>query len=462
MEQNVKTANQSTDSIESLAIVSVIMTCLQQTLRHAQSVTSERFRVTGYAVFLLLNVVAVSFSGRQAVAQPTLTPENSLAKADTSPASPTMSGRNNPDFLTGPAFENALERIQSLSWQGQQLRTGLQQMSTNRQIAILLDRRVDPGQLLSLQVRNVSLRALLDLIASEARADVSILGSVVYIGPQTTTTRLRTVEEMLSSELVSTNTIAGETGRQSSSSTRRTFELLERQTLNWADLTTPQELLEEIGRHYSLKIESIELIPHDLWGAAVLPSATSTQMLLAVLAQFELSFEWTPEYDGIQIVRMPSEPHIERQFTLRVGTEKEIIAELNRRMPGLERRVSGRRIIVAGTVEQLETVEGLIHPERHKPRPAKRNPGAGITTFTFAADAPLLAFMNTLQKQAGYTFKYDQDALEKAGIRLDKRIRLEAKELNAEEVFRLMFDAQNIAFKIDGKTVYLTPMPTSK
>lgn len=114
---------------------------------------------------------------------------------------------------------------------------------------------------------------------------------------------------------------------------------------------------------------------------------------------------------------------------------------------------------LAGTVEQLEAAEALIHPERAKNRPAGRNPGNGITTFTFAADAPLLAFMNTLEKQAGYRFEYDSEALKKSGIRLDKRIRLEANQLNATEVFHLMFDAQNIAFKVAGKTVQLTPAP---
>ena len=146
---------------------------------------------------------------------------------------------------------------------------------------------------------------------------------------------------MLSSVLVANN-IPTDGKKLTSPPPRRSFELLQRQTLSWPDLTTPREMLDEIGRHYSLKIESLDQIPHDLWGKAILPSATPTQMLLAVLAQFDMSFEWTVDYDGIRIIRMPVAPQIERLFTMKRGTEADIIAEMKQRMPGLERRVSGR------------------------------------------------------------------------------------------------------------------------
>ena len=65
--------------------------------------------------------------------------------------------------------------------------------------------------------------------------------------------------------------------------------------------------------------------------------------------------------------------------------------------------------------------------------------------------------MATLEKQASFKFLYDAEAFEKAGIRLDMRILLEAKELTAQEVFEKMFPPQNIAYKVDGKNVRLTP-----
>lgn len=443
--RNVETAHQSTTSAVSTAILPTLMTPLQQTLCTFLPIPKERFAVTGWWFFLFAAVLQASLLGNKAAAQPLSSPDTQVL-TDTPP-----------NFLTGRDFEEALAKSISLAWQGQNLRDGLRQLGETRLVSILLDRRIDPGQQLTLQIQNVSLRALLNLIATEVKADISILGNVVYIGPAEVASRLRTVEEIVESQLVSSR--ATSITVDSSPETRRTFELLQRETLNWPDLTTPRQLLDEVGRRYALKIEATDRVPHDLWGQAVFPSGTSSQLLLAVLAQFHLSFEWTESRDGIRIVDMPIDPRIEKQFTLKRGTEQATLAELDRRLPNLKRQIAGRRITVIGTVEQIESVEALIFPERRqaRPRPNQRKVGGGVTIFTFKATAPLDAFMKTLEVQAGFTFKYDSVAFKQAGIRLDQRILIEAKEETAQEVFEKMFPPQSIAYEVDGTTVHLTP-----
>lgn len=454
MAENVKTARQSTGSVINTAILPAIMTPLQQTLASAPHPVHERRRVTGCPLFLVGTVLSLVLPAQETAAQrdlPTTTPV--LTQSETTSTAADI------EFVTGRRFEDALEKKLSLAWKGQNLRDGLRKLGETRQVAILLDRRIDPGQEMSLQVQNVSLKALLNLIANEAGAAVSVTGTMIYIGPPETAARLRTVEEIAVSQLVSSNTPESDGRPASSQQTRRSFELLQRQTLAWSDFTTPRELLEKISGMYSLQLIGSERVPHDLWGEAVVPSATSTQLLVAVLGQFDLSFEWSENRDAIQIIPMPLEPRVERTFTLRRGTETNILSELQQRVPQLVVKSAGRRLTAAGTLEQLEFLESLIHPERSQTptRPSQRPPGGGITTFTFAADAPLIAFLNTLEKQAGYDFQYDADEFDQAGISLEKRIRLEASELTAEEVFQKMFPPQNIAFRITGKTVYLTP-----
>ncbi len=421
------------------------MTPLQQTPCTFLPVPKERLAVTGCRIFLIAAVLQASILADKATAQPVPSPDTQVLTDTT------------PDFLAGRKFEETLAKRISLAWQGQNLRDGLRQLSATRSVSILLDRRIDPGQQLTLQIQNVSLRALLNLIATEVQADVSILGNVVYIGPAEVASRLRTVEEIAASQLVSTRTST--ISIDSSPETRRSFELLQRETLDWSDLTTPRELLDEVGRRYALKIEAVDRVPHDLWGQAVFPSGTSSQLLLAVLAQFNLTFEWTESRDGIRIVDMPVDPRIERQFTLKRGTEQTTLAELDRRLPNLERQIAGRRITIVGTVEQIERVEALIYPERRQgnPRPNQRKVGGGVTIFTFKATAPLDAFMKTLEAQAGFTFKYDPIAFKQANIQLNQQILLEAKELTAQEVFEKMFPPQSIDYKVDGKTVHLIP-----
>ena len=356
--RNVETAHQSTASAASSAIVPTLMTPLQQTRDTFRTMPKERFGVTGCRFFLIAAVLQASMLNLQAVAQPLPGPDTPVLTETT------------PNFLTGRAFDEALAKTISLAWQGQNLRDGLRQLSATREVSILLDRRIDPSQQLTLQIQNVSLLALLKLIATEVRADISILGNVIYVGPEEVASRLRTVEEIVASQLVLSQ--ATTISVDSSPQTRRSFELLGRQTLIWSDLTTPRELLDEIGRRYALKIEAADQVPHDLWGQATLPSGTSSQLLLGILAQFNLSFEWTDSRDGIRIVDMPVDPRIERQFTLKRGTEQNILAELNRRMPNLERRVASRKVTVVGTIEQIESVEALIFPERRQDDPGGR------------------------------------------------------------------------------------------
>ena len=419
------------------------MTPLQQSLDTFQATPKERFGVTGYRFFLVAVVLQASFPGQFANAQP-LSGSNGPVLTDTPP-----------NFLTDRAFEDALAEAISLAWQGQNLRDGLQKLSKTKQLSIILDRRIDPSQQLTLQIQKRTLKTVLKVIATEARADISVLGNTVYVGPARIASRLRTVEEIVASQLATTISV------DASPQTRRRFELLKRQTLNWPDLTTPRELLNEVASRYALKIESVNLVPHDLWRQATLPSGSATQLLLTILAQFNLSFEWTESRDGIRLVDMPLDPRIEKQFTLKRGTEQTILSKITRRMPDLEPKVTARRIKVVGTVEQIETVEAIIYPERqpNNARPNQRKVADGVTVFTFEATAPLGTFMATLEKQSGFMFQYDPKAFKQADIRLNQRIFLEAKELTAKEVFDKMFPPQKIAYKVDGKTVRLTPAP---
>lgn len=421
------------------------MTPLQQTLDTFQATPKERVGVTGYLFFLVAVVFQASFLSQFANAQPSAGSDAPIL-TDTPPT-----------FLAGRAFQDALAESISLAWQGQNLRDGLRKLSETKQVSIVLDRRIDPSQQLTLQIQKRTLKAVLKVIATEARADISVLGNAVYVGPKGVASRLRTIEEIVASQLVSGK--ATTISVDSSPATRRRFELLARRTLNWPDLTTPRELLDEVASRYALKIESANLVPHDLWGQATLPSGSASQLLLTILAQFNLSFEWTESRDGIRLVDMPLDPRIEKQFTLKRGTEQTILAEITRRMPGLEPQVTSRRIKVVGTVEQIETVEAIIHPERqpNNTRPNQQKVADGVTVFTFEATAPLGAFMATLEKQAGFKFQYDEEVFKQADIRLDKRIFLEAKDLTAQEVFEKMFPPQAIAYKVDGKTIRLTP-----
>jgi hypothetical protein len=206
---------------------------------------------------------------------------------------------------------------------------------------------------------------------------------------------------------------------------------------------------------YGLTIESIELVPHDLWASATIPQASAPGLLLTVLAQFDLSFEWTANWRGIRIIPMPASPRIERTFSIRRGSAAEIADDLNKSIPGLAAQArGGRSVRASGTVEQLEHVDRLLHPERAvagRPRP---RPTTGAVTFTFQVqNAPLIAFMAKLEDQAGFKFEYDKAAITNAGIDLEGVINLNMEKATEDELLEAMFKDFGLMFERDGKKV---------
>ena len=104
-------------------------------------------------------------------------------------------------WQTGEQFERQLEQPVGITWSGQALRAGLKSLSERNRVAVLLDRRVDPGQELQLEIKDQTLREAFDRVAEDRRMGLSLLGSVAYFGPTATAERLRTVAALREQEI---------------------------------------------------------------------------------------------------------------------------------------------------------------------------------------------------------------------------------------------------------------------
>lgn len=349
-----------------------------------------------------------------------------------------------PQFLIAKAFDEGLAQNISVAWQAQDLRSGLRGLSNVRRVAILIDRRVDPSTELDLQVKGVSLRTLLQRVVDEQSLGLSRLENAIVLGPRDAMRRLRTDIELASSQLV--RHPAGIT---------RTRELQQRETLTWPDLTAPREILDEVSRRYELPIENPQLVPHDLWAAGTLPSASAAESLLFVLSQFDLAFEWSADLKSVRLIEPSGEPAIEREFSLRRTVSETVINELQASVPGLNIELKGRRVVARGLFEQLEQAQAILLPPREQP--GTRPTGPKVVMFTFEVrNAPLKDFMEKLEQQAGYSFEYDTEQLSKAGIRLDGVVSLKMKDASPDELFTAMFDPLGLRHKVDGTTVRLS------
>lgn len=349
--------------------------------------------------------------------------------------------------LAGGRFDAELNSGLTASWKNVPLRPVLRRIEDERQISILLDRRIDPLREIAIDFAGVPLRTALQQFAARAGAEVRAVGNAVYIGPAAAAANLRTLVELRRDEL------------ESSATARRRFELSRRRTIHWNDLERPAEILSRIASRYDLSVAGLEQIPHDLWAGATLPEMTAGEALSLVLIQFDLTFAWADRGAGIQIVPAPEQVQLERRYQPRGVSAATAAARWREEIPGLVAEVSGREVVVRGTAEQHEAVAERVQPGRRSipPRVGDRPTPIERRQFSLRIDrVPASALMRKLE-ESGIVFQYDATALAEAGIDLEQPISLDIREARADEFFRAVFEPLELRHSIDGLTVTLVP-----
>jgi hypothetical protein len=355
-----------------------------------------------------------------------------------------------PDGLvTGQKFQFELGQTTSGTWANVEFRALLNALATQRRIAILLDRRIDPTRTIPVEITELPFREALQVVARQASAELCVPGNLVYVGPPAAVKRLRTLIELRSSELQSKAKGVRET--------RRT-ELMRPQTFTWPDLQTPSDILQEISEQYHLSIRNPELVPHDLWAAGALPAATSSEALSIILIQFDLTFTWVDGGQAIELSPIPDTIVVERKHRSKGRTAADISKLIAEHLPELKTTQEGSEVAVTGTVEEQEAVAALLNPPATK-KPPVAQAAAPLRQRAFTLNfkrVPVRTVMDELKKSK-VVFVYDEAAFKAASINLDQTVDLELNKATADEFFRALFDPLLLTFEVDNVTVKLTP-----
>ena len=356
-----------------------------------------------------------------------------------------------PPRIVSTKLEKTLDQAFSPSWNNVELRTILRSISRAGQIAILLDRRIDPTVILAVDFNNQTIRTGLEEIAERVSAGATVAGNTVMIGPPESMAKLRTLVKLRFDEL---------SDKSLKLPKRRRFNLSRRRTIHWNDLDRPRDLIQQIAARYRLEIRGLEKVPHDLWAAATLPKVNCGEALSLILIQFDLTFAWTERAAGIEIVPVPQHVAIEKAYQPRGKTAKAAVRQWQQFIKGLQAEVKGERVIVRGTVEQHEAVRDLLKPSRKRKRSkaASRPIPLRQQMFTKARfiRQPANAILKKLQSD-GIIVKYDAKLLDAAGIDLNQQITVDVKRVTADELFQAICDPLGLKFSIDDMTVTLTP-----
>lgn len=341
------------------------------------------------------------------------------------------------EWLTGPALRQQLAQPVALTWSGVPIRQGLADFSRSQRIAVLLDRRVDPGMPLQASLQDVPVEIALERVARAQQLGLSWYGPLVYFGPETATRRLRTLAALRTAEVKSLPAKAR-------------LPFTRQQAWRWPDFTTPRELVEALAAEAKVEAAGLEQIPHDLWAAADLPPLSWIERLSLIANEFDLTFEFESDGRSVRLIPIPDQIFIERSYP--GGKDpKELARRWAQQAPEAEISVSDEKLVVRGVIEDHELLSGV------KSRAAKPAAG-GVEVYTLTVrDQPIGPVLEELKQRLGLELHIDEAALKAANISLDRRVSFSVEKVSLDELFRAALQGAGLTFRRRDKTLDVFP-----
>ena len=323
-------------------------------------------------------------------------------------------------WVTGTDFQKRLARQVNIAWSGNPLRSALQGLSEAQRVAVLIDRRVDPGQKLELQIAGVPLRMALEEIARSRGLGVSLLGSVAYFGPPEVAARLRTIAALRKEEI-----------RRLSPVLARKFAQV--RSVAWDDFATPRELIERLGSQDRLELVGLEQVPHDLWAAGALPATSLVDRLTLIAVQFDLTFDVSPDAKAIRLVPVPDDVTLVRSYPggSRPNTTAERFAAM---VPDARVKVVGSMVYVKGLLEEHERISAPRRPATQDRHPSPANAGKTRIDKMSVQNVPVGKVLEHLAAQLKLDLRIDHQGLQAAGVSLEQLISVNVENVTVDEL----------------------------
>jgi hypothetical protein len=335
-------------------------------------------------------------------------------------------------WQTGPAFRQQLAASVSVSWEERPLLFALTSLAKSTQVAVFLDRRVDPEQPIDLEAADLPLSQVYRQLAAEADCGVAAVGSVVYLGPRSTTTKLSALAALRRQE-------AGATPAAARS------KLLRSEAWQWEEATEPAQLLADLAQQGGVTVANPERLPHDLWGAGDFPPLAWAERMTLLLAGFELTFAFENGGETIRLEDMPASVVVEKTYTPK-GDAADIAAQLRRILPEAKIRVEGKKLVVLAAEEDHDKAAQLIAGKTV--RTVEAQPGEKRYTME-VKNQSIGAVVNTVATRLGKKLQYEAALTAK----LRELTSFAVKDVTLEALMEKTLSPQGLTYKLNEETL---------
>ncbi|MCS7237712.1 MAG: hypothetical protein NZ899_05510 [Thermoguttaceae bacterium] len=345
-------------------------------------------------------------------------------------------------FLAGPQLERRLQDRVTVGFTEQTFRRVLRSLSQGYQIAVFLDRRVDPDRVITLVERDISVREVLTRLAELGEGEVVWVGPVAYVAP-----REKGWQALAGAELCQQLT--------------ENFPPPQRQAwqqvspLAWPDFSTPRDLIVSLVRQIGWDVTSPELIPHDLWAAQELPPLALAEKLGLLLAPFDLRPVPDSSRRKVELVPIDSAVRWRRMYRwpLPQIAGPEALTQL---VPKAQWEVRGNWLVVLADWSEHRRLMELGDTPRRRPEPPKR-PGSERLYTIRQARGRFESVMRQLATALGLEIRFDYEGLTRAGIAPDTPVAFSVENATTEELLRAATKAAGCDFRLEGNVLFVFP-----
>ena len=343
-------------------------------------------------------------------------------------------------WRTGAALERHWQApVRMVRWVSNPLRDALESLASTQQVAMFLDRRVDPDRRIDFSSQDEPLSPLLGRLAAELDLGMCRIGPVVYFGPPETAAVLPTVVPLRREERES---LARGDARR----------LEQPRPLAWPKLTTPRQLIRHVAEEAGLAVENIEQIPHDLWPAVELPPLDFYQQMTLVLAGFGLTFQFQDE-GRLRLVALPERAELQRDHAMPARLAAHIESRLQREYPEVQVVRQSQGLRVRGPWEVHQAIDSWRRGD-DAARPIRRPPGKTETRYTLEVQhQPLGATARALAERLELVLRYPPE-LE---AQLQQRVSFRVQEVTREQLLQALIEPAGLRFQVFDRTLEILP-----
>jgi len=288
----------------------------------------------------------------------------------------------------------------TIHWQGVPLRDAIGRLKPLFDEAVFVDRRVDPGLRVTLDIEASSAEQVVGALAIEQKLGVARLGKLIYLGPIAAADELRAIAGLRGKEVAR---LPAEL---------RT-SLAGKKRLTWSRLAEPRLLVASIAEENGWRVAQAERIPFDLWAAGELPELTAAEQLTVLLLGFDLTFELRPDE---------------------------------------------RTIVIVPLEEQAESSVPKNVVERKPAKTPPRATGAKKQVYTLRVqEKPVGAVLKELGTRLHWAIVIDEAAIRAAGKSLDQRVSFAVENADQEKLLDALLTPAGLEYRIDGEQIRVVP-----